>query len=229
MSCVPDSFQRQIRTIAALSALPSGGTVRTPQYGWIEFGGVHSGWFISFDPNGTDAAVEIGPGGAMPAPPGGVLHIVTAGTGTLKLNHMSEEVGAILLQGRGTGGATNQAGVIATTTSRGKVEDSWSSVDSISVINMANAGTSTLYTCPQGKVARIFLHGFVATFGGAGTLQLDRSGGVFDQYTTAAVGNLFRNLGPINLTGLATLRSTNTALGVGNTSITMCIEERFSE
>lgn len=114
-------------------------------------------------------------------------------------------------------------------TGRAKTQDVWKSIDTIASFNTNNAGSTTIYTVPAGKVARVFMFGFVSAFTGAATIQFDRSAGIFDQYTTGAVGTLFRQIGPINMAASQTLNGNVTATGVGTLLVSLMIEERWAE
>lgn len=117
----------------------------------------------------------------------------------------------------------------AVVTGRMKSQDTWKSVDSLTALSTLLPGPTLMYTCPAGKVARIFLHIFCSAFTVTSTCRLDRSGGVFFQFSTVAVGNIASNLGPIVLSAGATLNVNVTVGGTGTVLLTQCIEERYAE
>lgn len=71
-------------------------------------------------------------------------------------------------------------------------------------INMNVAARTTIYTGPgSNRNAEVYLWAYCTAFTAAATFELELSGagGTIDRFVTAAVGNVFRNYGPIPITG----------------------------
>lgn len=214
-----------------VSTLPTPGAVtnpiRLPGAGkWVGVWGPFSGLRVGIGSNGQSYPVTSG--SAFPYPKnkdGSNIDLFLSGDtgagGTLTIARFRSFEAAQAFAGRQNAALSS--------TGRAKVEDSFGAPLSVTSVNTNLVQSNTVYTVPTGKVSRVFLFGEVSAFTGAATLEVRRSGGAMDQYTTAAVGNLFRNLGPFLLVAGATLEINTTVGGVGTLLVHPQVEERPAE
>jgi len=95
------------------------------------------------------------------------------------------------------------------------------SVGKLTTINTGAGGSTTLHTVPAGQLFDpCYLDGFLSVFTAVATVQITQNGNIIDQFTTAAVGSLFRSRGPFFLAAGETLAINVSAAGAGTLLVT---------